>query len=71
MTDAAPPEFDEEDWLTVHLNGFASGRDYERPRTRKQAEREIVAWLRDLPLNQVVCQHIANAIERGEYRPPA
>jgi len=32
-------EFEEEDWLIVHLNGFASGREYER--------KQIVAWLRD------------------------
>lgn len=69
-------EFDEEDWLIVHLNGFASGREYERPRTRQQTEREIVAWLRKFGSHLVKDQSralssAADAIERREYRLPA
>jgi len=51
-------EFKEEDLLAVHLNGFASGREYERKR--------IVVWLRkERPhwdLNP-----LADDIEAGEH----
>lgn len=58
MTDTAPPEFDSEDWLIVHLNGFASGREHER--------KQIVAWLRDVPWPYRDDALIAS-IEAGEH----
>lgn len=58
MTDTEPSgiprEFEEDDWLIVHLHGVEKGREAERAK--------IVAWLRkdDFLLT-------ADAIENGEH----
>ena len=49
-------ELDMEDALNVHLNGFASGREYER--------KQIVEWLRHGPSDVI---DIAAAIENREH----
>ena len=58
MTDTAPSEFDSEDWLIVHLNGFASGREYER--------KQIATWMRGRP-DLWDTFSVAAAIEAGEH----
>jgi hypothetical protein len=52
------PQIDDEDLLAVHLNGFASGREYER--------KQIVAWLRSNAMGER-WRELADAIEAGEH----
>lgn len=52
-----PSEFEEEDWVLVHLNGFRKGREAERAK--------IVAWLREC--GNLDDQDIADFIEAGGH----